>query len=68
MIPWNEKVPLLSVHPDTASRQDIARLATEYMELRAGLCNIVSNTAVYGEIAGEYAHELLQDSVDEPTG
>lgn len=32
MLPWSERVPLLGIHPDAASRRDIARLASELME------------------------------------
>jgi len=32
MIPWNEKIPLLSINPDAASRWDIANLAADLME------------------------------------
>jgi len=31
-IPWAEKVALISINPDVASREDIARLAAELME------------------------------------
>jgi len=32
MLPWNERIVMLSIHPDAASRDDAARLATELME------------------------------------
>lgn len=31
---WLLKIPTLSIHPDAASRDDVARMATEIMELR----------------------------------
>ncbi len=32
---WLEKIATFSIHPDAASRDDVARMAAEYMELRA---------------------------------
>jgi len=34
-LPWDERITVLSVHPDAASRDDVARLAAELMEARA---------------------------------
>lgn len=63
-ISWNELIPVLCVSPGAASLKDIMRLATEYMEARAGLIKI-SQTEYqedgYPTKESEMAQEILAD-------
>jgi hypothetical protein len=45
-LPWKEKVPLFSINPGAATQADIARLASELMEVRCVLNHVVS---IYGD-------------------
>ena len=52
-LPWSERVPMLSVNPDAATRDDVARLAAELMEARhelLRLSEIVSDEAMFQAI------------------
>lgn len=40
MIPWTERVPMLSIHPDAASREEVARMAAELMEALRSIDNL----------------------------
>jgi multidrug efflux pump subunit AcrA (membrane-fusion protein) len=64
-LPWSERVPMLSIHPDAATREDVARLAAENMNLRAALTQVEVGvfghdhpTAILRAIR-EYAHDIL---------
>lgn len=37
VIPWDERVSMLSIHPDAATREDVARMAAEVETLRKEL-------------------------------
>jgi len=39
-LPWPERIPMLSINPDAATREDIARLAAELMEARHELLRL----------------------------
>lgn len=36
-LPWNERVNMLSIHPDAATREDVAKLAAENISMKLEL-------------------------------
>ena len=40
-LPWDERATMLSINPDCATRDDVARLASELMEMRIALNDMV---------------------------
>lgn len=40
-LPWSERITMLSINPDAATREDIARLAAELMEARYELLRLL---------------------------
>ena len=50
-LPWSERITMLSIHPDAASRDHVARLASEYMEARRLLAEAVEGSDIIAEAA-----------------
>jgi len=42
-LPWNERVPMLSINPDVATREDVARMAAELMKTN----HLLSQACIY---------------------
>jgi ribosomal protein L29 len=62
-LPWEERVALLSVHPDAASRDDVARLAAELMEMHAKLTPLRAQHDAYFDIENGERIRLVRRAV-----
>jgi len=56
---WMETVPMLSINPDAATREQVARLASELMECRHELCRLrdvvcQEDVRIINEILGDH--------------
>lgn len=49
-LPWSERVAMLSIHPDAASREDVARLAAELMEAKHLLAALIAEHEVLRKV------------------
>ena len=71
MINLNERIPAISIHPDMATREDIAYLASELMELRHAIllsleylkiCHLANHIGC--QIKVDQAIEVLEKAIN----
>lgn len=56
-LPWPERVPMLSINPDAATKEDVARLASELMEARRLLLGYMDNDDIMVEVGVFLAYQ-----------
>jgi hypothetical protein len=64
-LPWNERVTQISIHPEAASRKDVARLASELMEERQKARVLVDTLEViaFNYIGGDDCREIANEAL-----
>ena len=63
MLPWTERVTIMSIDPDEASSADVARLASELMAAREALTKIKTwceLNACRGSVVHDLASYILE--------
>lgn len=55
---WNERIATISIYPDMASKEDVARLASNLMECRHELQRL-------SEIVGDQDEEIINSILEQ---
>lgn len=61
-LPWHERVPMLSINPDAATREDVERLASERMNVWCAVIKVVKEKTNCTTVR---AHEIAAAVIDE---
>lgn len=63
-LPWSSRVPMLSINPDAATADDVARLANERMDVWRTVARVVKEkTNCTAERANEIAKAVCEEIV-----